>query len=577
MITIIYYDNREFDKQITYEVYLLKKYLSRHYGKDKAIALIRTKQSDLQSLAKSLGAIDIPFFCEYYLRDIFIVQDSNEARTLSPSHYEMWDLLNETFVDDIYDKLNIVCPRGWAKSTTCDLALAIWCICYKKSLFTVVCAKTDTDAQQFIFNIKSHIVNEYIVRDFGLLIDKSRKDLKVNANETEFTNGTSLRAISSGTSARGINWKGIRPQLFIADDMDSEANILTEEAREKQYNKWTKEIEQCGDKAVYRQGKKIKSATKIVSIGTVLHIDSLVSRISRNRDYKTFLRQAIILEPNQSVDDIFDSDLWRQCKKLYFNDKDEDSKRTAHDYYLLHKADMKFPILWEEKWDCFNDIAIPFWENRTAFMSEMMNDATSIGTKWFKSVRTEPSSYIENNNFIKTAIVIDPATTTNANSDFTAMAVCSETNNNFMWVRDIVMDRLEFNAYCQKVVDKLIEWEEITHIIIEKNSYQGADVSKIKELIAKEPLLKNRRFEFINKMQKSNKDYKISTVVDPINNGQIIFIDDNREAIQQILDFCGQKYSQKDDFIDCVAEGYIKLKEIKKPNKITLLSRDRLF
>ena len=311
---------------------------------------------------------------------------------------------------------------------------------------------------------------------------------------------------------------------------------------------------------------------------TVLHIDGLVSRLARNKDYKTFLRQAIILEPNQTVDDIFDNDLWLQCKRLYFNDKDEDSKRTANEYYLLHKSEMKFPILWEEKWDCFNDIAIPFWENRTAFMSELMNDATSIATKWFKSIRTEPSSYIENNTFTKTALVIDPATTTNANSDFTAMCVCSETNNNnFMWVRDIVLDKFEFNSYCQKVVDKLIEWEDITHIVIEKNSYQGADVSKIKELIAKEPKLKNRRFEFINKMQRSNKDQKISIIIDPVNNGQIIFIDNNQEAIEQLMSFCGQKYSQKDDFPDCVAEGYIKLKEIKNINKISLLSRDKLF
>ena len=575
---MIYYDNKKFTKQITYEVYLLKKYLTKHYNEKKATALIKSKQDDLLSLAKSLGAIDIAFFCEYFLRDIFIVQDNNEARTLSQSHYEMWQLLNEAFVDDKYDKLNILAPRGWAKSTVCDLALSIWAICYKKSLFTVVCAKTDIDAQQFIFNIKARIVSDYITNAFGLLLDKSRKDLKVNANETEFTNGTSLRAISSGTSMRGINWKSIRPQLIIADDMDSEANILTEDARNKQYNKWTKELEPCGDKAVYRNGKKIKLATKIVSIGTVLHIDGLVSRLARNKDYKTFLRQAIILEPEQTVDDIFDNDLWLQCKRLYFNDKDEDSKRTAREFYLLHKAEMKFPILWEEKWDCFNDIAIPFWENRTAFVSEMMNDATSIGTKWFKSIRTEPSSYIENNTFTKTALVIDPATTTNANSDFTAMCVCSETNNNnFMWVRDIVLDKFEFNSYCQKVVDKLIEWEDITHIVIEKNSYQGADVSKIKELIAKEPKLKNRRFEFINKMQRENKDQKISIIIDPVNNGQIIFIDNNQEAIEQILSFCGQKYSQKDDFPDCVAEGYIKLKEIKTQNKITLLSRDKLF
>lgn len=572
-----YYDNKELNKQ-QYKVYILMKYLTKHYNKVKAKQLLKAKANNLDNLAKSLGAIDIAFFCLYFLRDVFVVQDNNEARELSKSHYEMWDLLNKTFVDDEYDKINIVVSRGFAKTTVCDLALTIWCICYRQSIFSVVGAKTDTDAQQFVSNIKAHIVNQYIINSFGLLIDKTRKDLKQNANEIEFTNNTCLRAIASGTSARGINWRGVRPTLFIGDDFQSEVNILTEDAREKQYNKWTKEIEQMGDKAVFRNGKKIKKATKIVSIGTVLHIDCLISKLIRNKDYKTFLRQAIILEPNQTVDDIFDTQEWKQCKKLYYNDKDEDSKRTAHDYYLLHKDKMKFPVLWEEKWDCFNDLAIPFWENRQAFMSEMMNDASSIGTKWFRSIRTEPKEYIENNEFIKTALVIDPATTTNAKSDNTAMCIASQTNNNnFLWIRYMQMYKLEFVDYCKEVVRLLEEHEDITHIIIEKNSYQGADVNKIKELIADNPKLKNRRFEFINKMQKTNKDQKISTIVDSVNNGQIIFIDDNKEAIEQIMSFCGQKYSIKDDMVDCIAEAFIKIKEIKTTNKIILLDKKCLF
>lgn len=572
-----YYDNKELNEQ-QYKVYILMKYLTKHYNKVKAKQLLKAKANNLDNLAKSLGAIDIAFFCLYFLRDVFVVQDNNEARELSKSHYEMWDLLNKTFVDDEYDKINIVVSRGFAKTTVCDLALTIWCICYRQSIFSVVGAKTDTDAQQFVSNIKAHIVNQYIINSFGLLIDKTRKDLKQNANEIEFTNNTCLRAIASGTSARGINWRGVRPTLFIGDDFQSEVNILTEDAREKQYNKWTKEIEQMGDKAVFRNGKKIKKATKIVSIGTVLHIDCLISKLIRNKDYKTFLRQAIILQPNQTVDDIFDTDEWKQCKKLYYNDKDEDSKRTAHDYYLLHKDKMKFPVLWEEKWDCFNDLAIPFWENRQAFMSEMMNDASSIGTKWFRSIRTEPKEYIENNEFIKTALVIDPATTTNAKSDNTAMCIASQTNNNnFLWIRYMQMYKLEFVDYCKEVVRLLEEHEDITHIIIEKNSYQGADVNKIKELIADNPKLKNRRFEFINKMQKTNKDQKISTIVDSVNNGQIIFIDDNKEAIEQIMSFCGQKYSVHDDMVDCIAEAFIKIKEIKTTNKITLLDKSCLF
>jgi hypothetical protein len=46
------------------------------------------------------------------LSDIFVVKDTNEARTLAPGHYELWELANKVFVEDKYDKTNIICPRG---------------------------------------------------------------------------------------------------------------------------------------------------------------------------------------------------------------------------------------------------------------------------------------------------------------------------------------------------------------------------------------------------------------------------------------------------------------------------------
>ncbi len=572
---MIYYDGLEFDNNNLYDVYILKKYLIKHYGEKTAIKLI--KKNNINVLAKALGEIDIAFFCLYFLQDIFVVKDSNEARELSKDHYELWQVANECFIQDEYDKLNIICPRGFAKTTIFDLAISIWLVCYKKSKFTLIGAKKDDDATQFVDSIKKVFnENQRVISTFGKLID--RKNFKVNANEIEFSNGMYIRAVGSASSVRGANFKGIRPTVVIADDYQDEKDILTEETREKKYNRWTKEIEQVGDKAVYRKGKKIKAATKIVSIGTVLHLDCLMSRLSRNRDYHTILKRAIILEEGQTVDDIFNSDLWRECKKIYFNDSLEDSKKEAEKFYNQHKTKMKFNVLWEEKWYCFKDLAIPYWENRLSFMSELMNDATSIGEKWFKSILTKSKEEIEDHKFIKTMLCVDPASTTKKKSDYTAMVVGSVATNGFKYMRELVLNKLEFNDYCQKVIDILIAYPDITHIYIEKNTYQGADVVKIKELISKHPILKKRTLIFINEMQRKNKDEKISTIIDPINNGQVIFVDDNKEFIDLILDFQGQAYTQHDDSTDITAECVNRLDNIKIRNKptVTFLRRDLL-
>ena len=137
-------------------------------------------------MAKSLGEKDIAFFCLYFLQDIFVVQDGNEARELSKGHYEMWELANKVFINDELDKVNIICPRGYAKTTIFDLAVSVWLVAYKKSKFTLIGAKRDDDASQFVDTIKKVFTeNKIIIDNFGKLIQK--KGYTVNSNEIEFT------------------------------------------------------------------------------------------------------------------------------------------------------------------------------------------------------------------------------------------------------------------------------------------------------------------------------------------------------------------------------------------------------
>lgn len=171
---------------------------------------------------------------------------------------------------------------------------------------------------------------------------------------------------------------------------------------------------------------------------------------------------------------------------------------------------------------------------------------------------------------------IDPASTTNKKSDFTAMAVGSKATNDFTYIRDLLMKKLGYEQYCKKAVEILERNLDVTHINIERNTFQGADVVRIKELITESPILKGKKYEWINEMQKKNKDEKISTVVDPMNNGQIIICsdcEDSKEAVKQILEFQGQLYTPHDDMIDCISELENKIKTIKVTTTVKILDR----
>lgn len=216
---MFYYDDMEFADD-EFSLYLIEKYLDMYF---EDIDSIKEKYAPNQ-IARLLGEQDISFFALYYLREIFVVSDDNEARELSKAHYEIWDILNDMFVYDEYDKANIIEPRGLAKTTICNMLLSIWASVYKKSLFTLVGAKKDDDAKQFLDGIKIALqTSKHLVEEFGVLIDPKQikpgtvDRYKVNSSEIELLNGTYIRAVGSGTSVRGAKWGQIRPTIVIGD------------------------------------------------------------------------------------------------------------------------------------------------------------------------------------------------------------------------------------------------------------------------------------------------------------------------------------------------------------------------
>ena len=587
---MIYIDGKTFKSERRYESYLVKKYLKKlkKISDNEIESLcnaVVSRCGSLDLLAKQMGEESIEFFSLYFMRNTFVVSDDNEARELAPCHFELWKIANEMMVEDKYDKSNIVFPRGHAKTTIFDRALCVWAICYKSSIYTIIIANKSADAADFLDNVRKEFTfNKKILDVFGELIPRDRKDkrgevdkkYKNNESEIDFLNGTYLECVGGGTSIRGRNKEGVRPTLVIADDFLDDEDVLTQESRDKKYAIWNKQIENVGDKAVIRKGKKIKKSTKIVNIGTTIHSDDVVSRLMKRSDYKNIHRSAIILKPGETVDKIFGSELWVECKKIYkklgIND--------ATEFLNKHFEDMKFDLLWPEKWASLVEVAAAYWEDRKSFMSEQMNDADNIGKKFFDECTVMPSEEIEKINFCKTVLVVDPASTTNNTSDFTAMAVMREDYSEKIYARDLVLKRLDYDAYINKILYLLSTYKDITHLIIEKNTFSGADVIKLKEDMLKYKDLRKRKIVIINENQNMNKDIKIGNIVKKVNMGEIVFVsdkEDSAEFIRQIKDFQGQKYSEHDDAPDCIAEGDRRMADIPKNiGNITAFDRSLL-
>jgi hypothetical protein len=475
------------------------------------------------------------------------------------------------FLQDDYDKIEVAWPRGCAKTTVLDFALTVWLHCYKKSKYTLVAGKTESDSVAFIAQARQAFEeNQYILVGFGKLI--KAQEYTVNKLELELVNKTKIEAISSTTSMRGKKYAGFRPSAIIADDYQGRNDIITEESRNKKYNTWIEDSGYAGDKAIFRDGVKISPATKFVVLGTVLHRDCFMSRLLKHKDYKHILKRVVDFD----VEEYFHEGLWKEFSEIYFDDKLKDSVSDAREFYYQHESKMQYKTIWPDKYQPL-DLACDFYNNPTAFMQEMLNNADRIGERWFKSLRTQTTTEIEDHEFIKTILVVDPASSVTAKSDYSAFCVGSVADNSFAYVRKGIIAKLGFDDLCAKVVELLKAYPDISHVSIEKNLYVGSDLLKIKELVAAEPELRSRDIQYINKMARVNKDERISTITNAVNTGQIIFCEDDSQATNQILDFCGQLFSEKDDFPDAVANFMNDIKEIEVVYRIEFMDKKLLF
>ncbi|MDU3334604.1 MAG: hypothetical protein E7F09_13585 [Clostridium perfringens] len=572
---LIEFDGFEFKSETQYNLYILKKHLIRLTNSEKkAIALIKKYKNNLwgeKGLAWALGEKDFEFFCLYYLQDTFVPKENNAARTLSESHFELWETVEDMFIEDAFDKLELIAPRGWAKTTVLDFALAMWLHCYRKSIFTLVCGRTEGDAEEFLAQVKQNFEeNKYIIASFGKLVDP--KNFTVNKLELELSNKTKVQAISSTTSMRGKKYNGVRPTCIIADDYQGKADIITQEARDKKYKTWEEDSKFAGDKAVFRKGKKIKMATKFIVLGTILHSDCFMSRLLKKNEYHHISHRVC----DFNVDDFFNSGLWLEFKNLYFNRKASDPVSDATEFYYQHEKEMQYETIWPDKFDCLTT-AIDYFENPIAFKQELQNDAKNIGEKRFKSARTEKRKDIETHNFLKTMLCMDPASGGGAKNDYTAFLVGSLADNSFKYCRygelAKINARKNFDKYIDKAIDLLKEYTDITHIYIEKNTFNGADANQLEKRINEDLELKYRNITIINEHQKKNKDDKIATIVSDVNGGRIIFAEEDEEFVEQILEFMGQDYTAHDDAPDITAEFANRIDLIKVISKVTLLDR----
>lgn len=212
----------------------------------------------------------------------------DEPKPTPPFHRECWAL----YASDC-KQAGIVAPRGHAKSTGLTFAYTMAEVCFRTADYVIIVGSTEDKASELLSNISEELHTNTDLRvEFG--ITGFEVDQKTEIICT-CDDGHRFRIMARGAEQkiRGAMWNGKRPNLIVCDDMEDDEQVENKDRRSK-FRRW---FFRAAKQSLSRYGK-------IRVHGTILHEDSLLSRLRKNKAWKFLFFKA-----HRSYDDFSDI-LW---------------------------------------------------------------------------------------------------------------------------------------------------------------------------------------------------------------------------------------------------------------------------
>lgn len=203
-------------------------------------------------------------------------------------HREAWELYASA-----HPQVMCIAPREHAKSTALTMDYILAEVMFRTSDYVILVSSTEEFAAEQLGNIAEELrVNDDLIREFhvrGFEVD-SKTDIIIKCAD-----GHRFRILCRGAEQRirGRLWNGKRPNLLVVDDAEDDEQVENVDRRRK-FSRW---FFRAAKQALGRFGK-----TRVH--GTILHPDSLLNTLRKNKSWKHLYYKA-----HESFDD-FSNPLW---------------------------------------------------------------------------------------------------------------------------------------------------------------------------------------------------------------------------------------------------------------------------
>jgi hypothetical protein len=230
-------------------------------------------------------------------------------------------------------RLNVVAPRGAAKSTWVSLAYPLWAACEEREPYVLLLSDTGDQANAYLESLRIELEsNEALAAAYPAACGKGpvwqEKRLRLR-------NGVVVEALGTGGKVRGRKNRHQRPTLVVVDDPQNNDTITSPVQRQRDWDWLTREVLEVGG-----------PDTNYLVVGTALHREAIVCRLQQAAGWRSKVFKAVEAWPERM-------DLWREWEGLLTDPRlsDEERDAQAKAFHAAHRALMEAGarVLWPER------------------------------------------------------------------------------------------------------------------------------------------------------------------------------------------------------------------------------------
>lgn len=205
----------------------------------------------------------------------FLLSGFDAPRPTPAFHRELWaDFCSP------YQYVAEAAPRGHAKSTAGTKTFSLAALLFGFRDYELIVSASEATAVSHVQDIRKELVeNEALIECFKIhgLSKDNEAEIVGHVGERAFK----ITAKGAEQKLRGLKWRNRRPNLILVDDLEDDEQVESQDRREK-LRRW-----------FFRALLPMGSDDCLIRVvGTILHEDSLLARLIRNKHWTSKLYRA---------------------------------------------------------------------------------------------------------------------------------------------------------------------------------------------------------------------------------------------------------------------------------------------